>query len=78
MCLATMPVEGSCTLARGVGPMCADQGAFTLMCTQPSVPGPGGVFSCDAGLRRPSQVSLMIPPQVHYHFTRDVLKAILS
>jgi hypothetical protein len=46
--------------------------------TEPSVPGPGGVFPGDAGLRRPSRVSLRIPSQVHDHFTRDGLKAILS
>jgi hypothetical protein len=46
--------------------------------TEPSVPGPGGVFPGDAGLRRPSQVPLRIASQVHDHFTRDGLKAILS
>jgi hypothetical protein len=41
-------------------------------------PGPGGVFPCDAGLRRPARASLRIPSQVHVHFTCDDLKAILS
>jgi hypothetical protein len=58
--------------------MRADQGAITLMCTQPSVPGPGGVVSCGAGLRRSSRVSLKIRPRGHYYFTCDVFKAILS